>query len=337
MVDDLARRALEVGREPAGGVPAHEVLAEVERLSGDLLRLLLRADHRVLLLERQAAGRPRRDDRVAGADERQKRRDVVAPAFLRRLEVAALEKGHSAAALGGHDDFAAVLLENRDGGPGDLGGVGVDGAGHEERDALVGRGAPRWARSRRRDAPTTRRKVSPAQAGRSRSRCTPSVFSIRTRAQAALVQGVDDGRRERRDPAHGVDRGQDALAEGGLAFVLDPARPVAQHEARDVDVPAMRRVVRDSAGCRACTRSRGPRTASRSRGASRSTSPSTSGPVEGPEEDVEGRAEVVAAPAGVADVGHPPQLPVDGRRIEETRGRRDRRSTPPPRPAPPGH
>ena len=44
--------------------------------------------------------------------------------------------------------------------------------------------------------------------------------------------------------------------------------------------------------------------------------------VERPEEDVEGRAQVVAAPARVADVRHAPELLVDGRRIGEVGGRR---------------
>ena len=67
LVEHASGASLEIERELSRRVAPHQVLAEVQRRVRDEARLGVGSEHRVLLLQRQAAGRARHDDRVARA------------------------------------------------------------------------------------------------------------------------------------------------------------------------------------------------------------------------------------------------------------------------------
>src|SRR5215471_1950232 len=321
VICDASRASLEVERQLSFRVAAHQVLREVERGLRERAAIRVGVQKRILLLERQTAGRARSDDRVAGANEGKKPVDVDDPAFAGRVDVSTLEVRHSTAALRGNRHLAAVLLENGHSRAGRLRRVVVEVAGHEERHA----------RERRASAlGRTRRPASLFPPGQEALGSVARKQPIPVHAEsllhgnagpAALVDRVDHRRGGRRHSADGVRRREDSLAKARFALVFDSRGPVSQDDSRNVDVPAMRRVIRTVRNAELALVAKVRETLQVSR-LETLRMPVHVRPVERPEQNVERRAEVIAAAAALADVRYPPQLLLDrGERVKIVRRR----------------
>ena len=134
VITDAAQRGLEVGLEQAVLVARHQVLEGVEHRRLDGLRVGVIGKHqRQLLLEHQrAAGNGAQDGPALFGVTRQ-HRDVGAPAFLNRVQVAKLKARHAAALLF-LDDLVGdlVVVQQLDEVGADAGLVVVDIAGGKD-------------------------------------------------------------------------------------------------------------------------------------------------------------------------------------------------------------
>ena len=158
----------------------HEELRRVERRRGDRAGGVGPEEGRVLVLDRVRARGLRDDDRAAGLDRGRERFDVALRRVAEPLRIAGVEPGHPAADLTvGQIAREAVALEHADHRLADLGGLVLDEARREQRDALTRRCARRRLDSRPRNHFENRTR---ANVGSSRTREMPVTFSISTRA-----------------------------------------------------------------------------------------------------------------------------------------------------------
>ena len=215
-------------------VTRHQELEGVEGLRGHRVRIRPRHQQRVLLLEDVGAGRLGDDHVRSRLHEREQHVHVAAGVGPRRFDVSAVEVGHAAAELAfGAGHRAVVLFEDGHRIASDLRLVVVHDAGGEERHpvALGQAAAPALAE------PAVERLVMEARQG------PVAVDAERLLQEQAAGGGrvgeVGQGRGGGAEGAHGVRAPQPAVLPAD-AFRRRPRRLRPEHQAREVDVEAVR-------------------------------------------------------------------------------------------------